>query len=196
MVSKLRRIIEENNIKISDYDVFIETGIYLGDTLRDLFDNNNFDGIDEIFSIEIEMKYIELSLSRHSILKEDNRVNIIHGDSYIEIPKIIENRKNKRILFWLDAHFSGGPTGKSQKYGECPVMGELDSLNILKEKPIIIIDDVTFFIDEEWENGNILSSNHNKNDWPDIEKIKNKIRSLGFDFQIKINKELAYIIAY
>ncbi len=197
-MSKLRRIITENKINMSDYDIFIETGLYMGDTLNDMCVNNMFEDISQVYSIEIEKKLVDIYLENHKSLNQE-KISIIHGDSSIEIPKIIENNQEKRIIFWLDAHFSGVGTGKSSEFGECPLIGELLFMKKLKKKPLIIIDDISFLQNETWENwknsGNPILSNHNQIDWPEIETIIDDINKLNFDFQIVINNEISYLLA-
>jgi hypothetical protein len=50
---------------------------------------------------------------------------------------------NEPVLFYLDAHFSGGETafGKTDDNG-CPVLRELEILNKRTQKDIIVIDDM------------------------------------------------------
>jgi hypothetical protein len=69
---------------------------------------------------------------------------LIYGDSREELGPIIEREDN--ILFWLDAHWSGGET-----YGEsdqCPLIKELEVIfRYSKEKNFaILIDDVRLFL--------------------------------------------------
>ena len=85
------------------------------------------------------------------------------------------------MFFWLDAHYSGGPTGKSEEYGECPIKGELDFLKDIKEKPIILIDDIALFGVQK--------------DFPKVESVIEKINSFDFDFDITIDEELSVLIA-
>ena len=54
-------------------------------------------------------------------LKDTNNITLLKGDTREHLDSIIANNEN--ILFWLDAHWSGGDT-----YGEedeCPLIDEL-----------------------------------------------------------------------
>ena len=52
-------------------------------------------------------------------------VTIIRGDSGKALPTIVADIKES-CLFWLDAHYSGGVTGKSNV--ETPIVQELNIL--------------------------------------------------------------------
>ena len=103
---------------------------------------------------------------------------------------------HKKTVFWLDGHYSGPGTGKSENYGECPVIQEIKLISTLSVKPLIIIDDISLFMDKTWksENNEMLNI-HKRNDWPLLEQIKFEINSLPFDFDIIVNDELSYLIA-
>ena len=72
----------------------------------------------------------------------DPGIELHHGDSASLLPGIIPNITSP-IVFWLDAHYSGGGTG-----GEniCPVLGEVDAV-FTRNNPddIILIDDARLF---------------------------------------------------
>ena len=189
-MSKLRKIINQDNIETSEYDVFIETGLYLGHTLKDLYENGLFDGLSSVYTIEIQKHYIDKALNSYGFLKED-KFNVVHGDSAVELEKVVGNHKDDKIIFWLDAHFSGGNTGKSQGFGECPLMGELDFIKNLTKKPVIIIDDIEAFI----EFPKSIEKYHNVNDWPSIKTVKEELNSFSFDFDIKVDRDMSYLIA-
>lgn len=191
-MSKLLKIINSNNIDLSKIDVFVETGLYAGDTLNDLKIQNILDKFKNVYSIEIEKRLIDMAYQKYPFFNVDKNIEIINGDSSVELKSIINKHKQDKVLFWLDAHFSGQGTGKSQTFGECPLLGELDLISKLNIKPIIIIDDITLFIDFPES----IKHNHDINDWPNINKIKEKIESLNFDLKIKIDTDLSYLIAY
>jgi len=177
---KLIKVIKNNNIKIEECNVFVETGLYIGETISDLHFNKYFDDMSKVYSIEIEKKLVDECMQRFSFLKKE-KFGIIHGDSSIELDSITKKHSDEKMFFWLDAHYSGGHTGKSEKYGECPIIGELDFLENLNVKPIILIDDTGLFGVQK--------------DYPTIEKVKEKLNSFSFDFKIKIDEDLQTLIA-
>lgn len=127
--------------KYSVGDTFIETGTYLGNTIRLA---KKF-GFKTIHSIELD-KYLFDEAT--NLFKEDSSIFIHHGDS-IDILKKILPELQVSATFWLDAHASGPlPGGRT---GGSPV---LDELNIIKSYPLkahtIFIDDRRLFGSTEW----------------------------------------------
>ena len=152
---------KENKIPI-----FIETGTYLGDTVSAL--RYSFQ---EIYSIELDEK---LAQRAKNIFKKYKHIHILQGDSAKILPKILEDIK-KPILFWLDAHYSGGITAKGEK--ENPILEELQIiLDYWVDGSIILIDDASGF--------------SKKNNWPDIEDIKSLIINLKPNLNLEVIKDL------
>lgn len=116
--------------------ILIETGTLYGDMVAAM--RKNFDSI---FSFELSDKLFQMAVER---FKNENNITIIHGDSGIELKKLMI-RMNKPTLFWLDGHFSGGVTAKGIK--DTPIYEELTA--ILKSdnanQSVIIIDDARCF---------------------------------------------------
>ena len=111
---------------------FIETGCYLGDGIQLAIDS----GFEEIYSIEIEEKFIKICQDRFK-----KNINFIKGDSYFELAKILEKHPNDSFTYWLDGHYSGPGTGMGVK--EFPIIEELEF--ILKRKvegEVIYVDDM------------------------------------------------------
>jgi hypothetical protein len=102
-------------------------------------------------------------------------VIIYHGDSAIILNKIVKNLKQK-TLFWLDAHYSGGVTSKTNK--ETPIKEELKIIIKNWEKGnIVLIDDAKLF------NGN--------QGYPTIEKIKSIFSKITV--RLKVEKDIIVI---
>jgi predicted O-methyltransferase YrrM len=116
-------------------DTLIETGTYLGDMVF-----ANLSNFSRIFSIELDKKLFERAQKRFVKIK---KVKIFHGDSS-EILKRLSKKIDKKILFWLDAHYSGGITAKGNE--STPIEKELEViLNSWKKGSVIIIDDARLF---------------------------------------------------
>jgi len=117
----------------------IETGTYWGEGIKDYLSTKYFD---KIYSIEISNKYFLLNKEQ---FKNNSNVEILEGDSSEVLTELISNKKLEEnpILFYLDAHFSGGDTGGANICNGCPVLKELESISKRNVKgDIIFIDDM------------------------------------------------------
>lgn len=143
--SKINNFIYNNNntcwfsnivdtIYLPKPNIFIETGTYLGDGI-----NRVIDDFRTVHSIELNETFYNNVSERFN----DNNNVILHlGDSSEVMNKKIFSI-NEPVLFYLDAHFSGGETafGKEEDKG-CPILRELEILNKRTHKDIIIVDDM------------------------------------------------------
>lgn len=115
--------------------IFVETGSYLGSGIEDVLKTDYFD---EIHSIELSNKWYNYCKQKFSYTP---KVKLHYGDSASVLEKL--NLPNVPILFFLDAHYSGGETAGKDIDNGCPVLRELD---ILCKKcfpgDIIVIDDM------------------------------------------------------
>jgi hypothetical protein len=74
---------------------------------------------------------------------EHAHIEIIEGDSAKKLAEIIP-RIDGSALFWLDGHYSAGITGRGEE--DCPIWGELASINGKLPHPyVIIVDDARCF---------------------------------------------------
>jgi hypothetical protein len=130
-----------------NYQCFIETGTYLGDTtfaLEPYFHR--------LYTIEISKKHYEATRMTYI----GNKINFIFGDSSVVFEGMLPNIPHK-CIFFLDGHWSSGDTGRSTK--DCPLDEEITHINNLYQpEGIIIIDDYRLFgldkssgkLDEDW----------------------------------------------
>jgi hypothetical protein len=137
----LKKILQLQNIDINNYDVFIETGLYDASNIASMFSEGYFSNIEKAYSIELNKDFVDKAFLNYPFLKNE-KINLVHGDSGIALDNILKENSDKKVLLWLDAHYSGGPTAKSENYGECPLIGEIEAIKNLKNKPTIIIDDL------------------------------------------------------
>ena len=115
--------------------VLIETGTCYGEMVEAM--KNYFH---QIYSIELSDELYQLAKRRFSC---DSRITIIHGDSGIELGKLI-GQLNRPALFWLDGHYSAGPTARGIK--DTPIYEELTHIfSHPHEGHVIIIDDARCF---------------------------------------------------
>ena len=144
-------------------NIFIETGTYLGNTI-----NSVKKIFKEIYSIELD-KTLYLK-AKHKFI-ENKHINVILGDSSEKLPEIL-SKIDEPCLFWLDAHYSGENTSKTNV--ETPITKELQSiLNHPNKNHVILIDDAHEFL--------------GKNDYPTIPELKETINQ--YEEKVLIVKE-------
>lgn len=140
---------------INGYDtkVFIETGMGIGTGTRHALRYP----FEKLHTIEITQELI-MKANLH-----DNRLQIHHGYSTVELPKILKTISIAQpILFWLDAHFPGadfqlGSYDRSDITEEqrLPLEKEIDIINWMRpnNKDVLIIDDLMLLEDGDYELG-------------------------------------------
>jgi hypothetical protein len=128
---------------LSKGNTFVETGSWLGWTL---FLTKKF-GFQNIYGIELNPDCVQYCKDR---FKDDPTIKILAGES----PDILSElcpTLTEPVTFWLDAHASGTnlPGGK---YGGCPLVQELEAINLSPCKDhVLFIDDVRLFGCPEWD---------------------------------------------
>lgn len=116
-------------------NIFVETGTYNGDTLDSL--RNSFN---KLYSIELDD---DLCKRANRYFRNSKKIKIYHGDSARVLPALLP-KINGRVLFWLDAHYSGEGTAKGDR--DTPIMRELSGIHkYIKSKPVILVDDARLF---------------------------------------------------
>jgi hypothetical protein len=176
---------------ITKTSIYIETGCYLGRGITKPIGckcSNAFckcnpvntktlgvlDNYNTIYSIELVKKYYDLNTEQ---FKNYPNVNIIHGDSTEQLEKLLKNI-NEPVTVFLDAHWSGGDTGRLDK--DTPLLNELNILKNRKYDDIIIIDD-SRHIGKKGKGGKKGNVNYPpmKFDWTyvTIDKIKSLLKS-------------------
>lgn len=132
---------------ITNYNVFIETGTLIADTVINLRSQFN-----SLYSIELSPYYYNYSKER--LLKEGiDNVDLKFGDSVKVLPELIKTISSEGIIFFLDGHWSSGDTAKGEK--DCPLIEECYAIdNLCKQSNVILlIDDYRLFetnINEDW----------------------------------------------
>jgi hypothetical protein len=120
-------------------EIFFETGFYVGKRFGYALDA----GFEKAFSIELLESFVNDGISKFSNEIAEDRAKIILDDS-ANIAKYLEDIKDKKILFWLDAHLDNGlGTAVTTPKEFCPLSYELQAIkDVLKVRPIILIDDL------------------------------------------------------
>lgn len=142
--------------------IFIETGTYYGAMLEACLDL--FEGL---ISFEIEEHFYQRAQRRFG---NNPAVTLVHGDSGELLPAILR-QIDRPCLFWLDAHFSCGLTGRSDL--ETPVRRELEAILGHRQRHTILIDDA-----------NAFDGTH---DYPTIPWIASAALSAGYNASVSQN---------
>lgn len=117
--------------------VFVETGTYLGSMVEFIAKTTGA----HCYTIEIVP---EIHARAKRILAGLNKVELLLGDSAVKLPEILANL-SEPATFWLDGHYSGAFTGKSDV--DTPISAELTHiLDHPIKRHVILIDDARDFV--------------------------------------------------
>ena len=115
-------------------DIFVEGGTYRGQTAKKMSEK-----FKKVYTIEKSDVMFDIAKEN---LKDVSNVIMLKGDTREHLSEILKNNDN--LLFWLDAHWSGGET-----YGEedeCPLIAELEIIFEYNKNYVILIDDARLFL--------------------------------------------------
>lgn len=148
---------------------FVETGTFMGEMIDAVLHT-----FSQIISVEVDQT---LAIRAQKKFSGYPHVTIIHGDSGNVLPAIVADIKQPS-LFWLDAHYSGGVTGKSSL--ETPIVQELNMLlDSSASDHVILIDDAREFT------GN--------NNYPTLAEVKDLINSRRFELVMQVKDDIIRI---
>jgi tetratricopeptide (TPR) repeat protein len=127
-------------VKVSGYRRFVETGTLFGGTVATI---SNYDV--QCDTIELSPHFYEKA--RLQFANTPN-VRVHFGDSGRVLPELLR-AIDEPCVFWLDGHYSEGPTAKGDK--DSPILEEFAAiLNHPIRDHIILIDDIRCFGQEDW----------------------------------------------
>jgi hypothetical protein len=113
----------------------VETGTLHGDMVAAMLPY-----FDDVYSIELSR---ELWLLARLRFLGRRRVHLLHGDSAVELPRLLR-RLDCRCIFWLDGHYGGGATARGAK--DVPVVEELQAILAHPASGhLVLVDDVGIF---------------------------------------------------
>lgn len=156
---------------ILDLNIFVEGGTYKGGTAKNM--SNKFS---KVYTVE---KSDVMHSEAEEVLKDLPNVTLLKGDTRTYLPSILEDNNN--ILFWLDAHWSGGDT-----YGEndeCPLIEELNIIFKYDKNHMVLIDDARLFLAPP-------PHPHNHEKWPSIIDIT---KVLPVDWELVVFEDVIYL---
>lgn len=125
---------------------FVETGAYRGNGIQDLLKEKHFK---EIHSIELSPKWADYCKKKFAT---QSQVHVHEGDSAAVLEEMIKNSSLPLpVIFYLDAHFSGGETAGKDRDNGCPVLRELKAISKRTVKgDIIFVDDMRLMGRASW----------------------------------------------
>jgi hypothetical protein len=146
-------ILNDLNLKEKDFNIFIETGSLVGDTIDEM--KNVFS---QVHSIELSKHYFNICSER---FKNFDNVKLHNGDSSLLLGDVLKEI-NENVVFFLDGHWSGENTARGDK--DCPLLEEIEIIcNFFNYNSLIIIDDFRLFGTNMYENWkDITMENINK----------------------------------
>lgn len=151
---------------------FVEGGTFKGETAREAA--RRFPRV-----ITIERSDAMFAVAREALSACDN-VHLLQGDTRTHLPAIAAT--NDRILYWLDAHWSGGET-----YGrgdECPLLEELRPIFASGRDCAILVDDARLFMGPP-------PKPHAVDQWPTLKEI---VEAIPDDWQLIVHEDVVYLL--
>lgn len=141
--------------KVLGSKCFIETGTFRGDTAK--WASNHFESV---ITIENSLEIYKETTGRLSGIRN---IDFRFGHTIEQLGKIVPALDSAGI-FWLDAHWCGGPSYGRQD--ECPVIAEVQIINNSEYPHCILIDDARLFMEPP-------PYPHDIGSWPDITALLN-----------------------
>jgi hypothetical protein len=141
---------------------FVETGTAHGDTAElaaVIFD--------QVFTCEIDPALVEKATKR---LAAYQNVLIYQMESPAFIREV-RPMVNQPAMYWLDAHWCGGPVKPDV---ECPLLDELEAMDTLYNHSVLLIDDVGLMVSPP-------PPPHDPAQWPNIDQVYAALDAWGED---------------
>jgi hypothetical protein len=162
--------------------VFVETGCYLGESLRYAFSS----GYTTVYSCDVKLEFVDQC--KQAFKYKD--ANIYHMDSSDYLKQIIPDLPEQSVLFFLDAHLPGWyygawpPNSNFEHDVNFPLEKELDIIFSKRSRyeDVIVCDDLRIYEDGPYEGGI----------WADRLTVSDKLNS---DFLSKYNRKVSKFYA-
>jgi hypothetical protein len=158
----------KENMKL---DIFVEGGTYKGYTAKSMSASFR-----KVYTVEKSGVMFDIAKEN---LKGMSNITMLKGDTREHLKNILE--ENDNIMFWLDAHWSGGDT-----YGEedeCPLIEELEIIFDYPKNYVILIDDARLFLAPP-------PYPHNYKNW---QSIKDILESIPMNWEFIEYEDVIYL---
>ena len=160
--------------------VFFETGLYHGRSARIALDM----GFEKVMSIELLQRFIDKGKDTFKKEISENRYLLIPDDS-ANLGNHLSPILDDKVVFWLDAHIDNPLDGAvCHPLESCPVVHEINSLSAMRQKPVILVDDISIIEGlAPWGDRSPGAIN--------LEKIILAINNLPFDYSISYHPSVS-----
>lgn len=145
---------------------FVETGTCHGDTteLAAIM-------FDQVWSCDIDGDLIDKARER---LHEYPGVSL-SVESSPDFLRRIKPQVCQPVMYWLDAHWCGGPT---KPVRECPLLDELRAIETLNGHSVILIDDINLI-------DNPPPPPHDPTHWPNMDQVREVLSTFGEELEFE-----------
>jgi hypothetical protein len=159
------------------HDVFIESGTSYGNTVKNA--KNIFN---EVYSIECDENLYQRAQQQFS---NDSNVHLYHGDSGKKIGEILSSVQGKKLMFWLDGHYSGfGQKPESNT----PIIQELIAIkNSDINDAVILIDDICCYKPTTKNIPEIAQG------YPSVDELRELLYDINPAYEIMIYGDIAIV---
>lgn len=156
---------EQNKI-----NVLVETGTFIGDMIYMMEPY-----FEKLYTIELSRELYERAQKRFA---GKTKINLLNGDSGELLGKVVDEL-NVPAIFWLDGHYSAGPTAKADL--NTPIRAELQTIFRSGLPHVILIDDARLFNGQE--------------DYPTIDEVRVITEQLTTGrYSFKVEDDIIHIL--
>jgi hypothetical protein len=149
----------------------VETGTNLGQGARSLAGI-----VEQVSTIELSAERCEAS---RRALADLPSVRVLAGDSRELLPELLS--AEQPTLYWLDGHWSGGPTAGQDD--QCPLLAEIALLASGHPDDCILIDDARLFVASPQQP-------FDASQWPSLIEVLDALRTIHPGHHVTVAQDL------
>ena len=148
----------------------VETGTFMGDMVERM--RRTFA---QVHSIELSES---LNIRARTRFAGVSNVHLHQGDSAAVLPALLATQ-TAPCLFWLDAHYSGGPTARAAI--DTPIMAELTFiLTHAVPNHVILVDDARLFVGADG--------------YPTLEELRDFVHTMRPDYEMTVKDDIIRLV--
>ena len=132
-----------------------------------------------------------VALAATSPIPDAVRIRLWKGTSPDCLAEMLPKLYGRDVTVWCDAHYDGKPAELCGKYGQCPLIAELDTIVAagLDPTPLIMIDDASVFASTAWWR-KYGPRDYDRDQWPTFTLIYDTLKPHGY--RILIDQEIIW----